>query len=146
MKKICLLFFIVTLFLCSCMYQAEFRPVRNIREVWICEEPYSEFGWTETENQVGKFVYNQIEYNVVYETDFGSLMRIYTNEVLQCRYVDEYAPYELFRGRVNYEKDCFTLTVEEDKQNIFGGEKPVMKFVKHDKEKYFNEKALAENK
>ena len=143
MRKIHLLFFVIVLFLCSCTYQSEFRPERTSENIWVCEKPYIDFEWSEEKTPPqGKFIYSNKEYNVVYKATYGALMIVFTNEVLQCYYVDEYTPYELFRGRVNYEKDCFTLTVEEDKQNIFGGEKPVMKFVKHDKEKYFNGKNI----
>ena len=143
MKKISLILLIFLFCLCSCVYQAENYPQKNLNEIWICEEPYAEFGWTEKENQVGKIIYKKKEYKVEYYTTYGALMIVYTDDIVQFdNNLDEYDPYELFRGRVNYEKDCFTLTVEEDKQNIFGGEKPVMKFVKHNKEKYFNGKNI----
>ena len=130
----------------GCIYQGEFRPQFNSEEIWICEEPYAEYDWSEQlQKRVGRFIFDDKEYNVVYKATYGALMMVYTDDILQFgNYVDKYDPYELFRGRVNYEKNRFTLTVEEDKQNVFGGELPVMTFVKHNKEEYFKEKQQEE--
>ena len=145
MKRLCLIVFVFIFCLCGCTYQSELSPKRTSENIWICENPYIDFEWSEKKTPPqGKFIYGDKEYNVAYHANYGSLMIVYTDDILKFgRYTSKYTPYELFRGRVNYEKDCFTLTVEEDKQNIFGGEKPVMKFVKHNKEKYFNGKNIA---
>ena len=144
MKEIFTVILIMILIISGCIYQGNFRPDANSDNVWICEELYAEYYWSEQlQRRIGKIVLNDKEYNVLYGESYGSRMIVYSDYVLRLGdNWDEYDPYELFRGRVNYEKDCFTLTVEEDKQNIFGGEKPVMKFVKHDKEKYFNGKNI----
>ena len=145
MKKIFALFVAILMLFCGCIYQVKLRPTKDPNKIWVCEQPYAEF-MVKNENarRTDKIICNDKVYDVVYLIDSGPIMVVYTDDILRFGgYVDEYDPYELFRGRVNYEKDCFTLTVEEDKQNIFGGEKPVMKFVKHNKEKYFNGKNIA---
>ena len=135
----------ILLILSGCVYQADLRPEYNDTEVWICEKPYIELYWSKSNGNIGKILFNGIEYKIYHESDYGVLIWIYTSEAENMKNLDKMKRFCLFKGRVNYGKKSLTIEVEEDYKNIFGGEKPVMKFVKHNKEKYFNGKTFAEH-
>ena len=132
----------ILLIMSGCVYQADLRPEYNDTDVWICEKPYIELYWNTSAGHTGKIFYDDIPYNIIHEENYGSLIRIYTTEAESYELFEEKMQYCLFQGRIIYGKKSLTIEVKEDFKNIFGGEKPVMKFVKHNKEKYFNGKNI----
>ena len=77
MKQIFTVILIMILIISGCIYQGNFRPDANSDNVWICEELYAEYYWSEQlQRRIGKIVLNDKEYNVLYGKIFKQLLSL----------------------------------------------------------------------
>ncbi len=142
MKKCLVVVSICIVIFSGCFYQADLRPFYNNEDIWVCDTPYAEFYWDD-DGEYGMITVEKNVYQVILFTTAGPQIFIFDREMKsEGENIINY-DYCLFRGYTTYGKKSFTIEVEEDYKNIFGGEKPVMKFVKYNKEKYFNGKNIA---
>ena len=132
MKKAIISVLVLTVVILSgCTYMADERPNRSDKEVWICEEPYyAELYWGETKYN-GKFCIGDKEYDIKHKQNHGSYIWIFENVENLKTNSGEAFEYCLFLGKVVYGTEKMTITVTEDYKNVFGGELPVMEFVKY---------------
>ncbi len=140
MKKIVFLVFACVILFTGCIYQAEYRPIDNDSEVWICEEPYAEIYWGDKGEYRGKICIGETEHNIIHREDYGAGMWVYEYiDDFSSLYLDDRWEYCLFYADVNYSGDSFTITVEEDYKNLFDGTYPTLHFTKHNIIDYFKD-------
>ena len=135
MKKTILSILLVMFFINGCIYQRELRPRLDNKEIWICENPYVELHWGESE-QCSKVIVGDISYEVVFSTTSGTQLSVFEKEMEkeEKNFIDY--DYCLFRGHTTYEEKNATVRVEKDFKNIFNGELPTLKFKRYNKEEY----------
>ena len=139
MKKTILAILLVMFLVNGCIYQRELRPRPDNEEVWICESPYAELYWGESE-QCSKIIVGDIIHEVIFSTSSGPQLTVFEKGVeKEGKNTIDY-DYCLFRGHTTYEEKTAIVRVEKDFKNIFNGELPTLKFKRYNKEEYLKEK------
>ena len=148
MKKIAIIMLVFMLTGCCSVYQADKRPQFNDAEVWVCENPKSEFYWSKVNGCNGKIKFLDKEWNIIQEEQRSSTMIIFENTVsdkvsqpqAETDGIQQNVSYELdnvlLRCRAYYGLDKLTLVVEEDYKNVFHGFYPILHFEKRNKAEY----------
>ena len=129
-------------FFSGCMYQADLRPADDENLIWVCEEPYAIYEYNKhAARPIGKIVYGETEYDVVYGADYGPYMYVMSSEELKPENEDAYwDDFIMLDGRAEYKRDGFDFQIKEDYVNMFNGELPLLKFKCYKKADYFKEK------
>ena len=125
-------------FMSGCIAQQELRPQNNVEDIWVCEESPIFFYWDrEASDFIGKIFYNGSEKNIVVNMNSGIKMYFFDNEsLLDIDKTTEEST--LFIASAKYYKDYFILSLDVKDSQIYTNNHSEIKFVKHDKEKYFN--------
>ena len=129
-------------FMSGCIAQQELRPQNNVKDIWVCEESNIFFYWDrEASDFIGKIFYNGSEKNIVVNMNSGIKMYFFDNEsLLDIDKTTEEST--LFIASAKYYKDYFILSLDVKDSQIYTNNHSKIKFVKHDKEKYFNGKNI----
>ena len=129
-------------FFSGCMYQADLRPADDENLIWVCEEPYAIYEYNKhAARPIGKIVYGETEYDVVYGADYGPYMYVMSSEELKPENENAYwDDFIMLDGRAEYKRDGFDFQIKEDYVNMFNGELPLLKFKCYKKSEYFKDK------
>ena len=133
---------LVTLILNGCIYQVDLRPANDENLIWVCEEPYAIYEYNKNvDRTVGKIVYGEMEYDVVYGADSSPYMYVMSSEELKPENENAYwDDFIMLDGRAEYKRDGFDFQIKEDYVNMFNGELPLLKFKCYKKSEYFKDK------
>ena len=140
MKKLAFVMIVSMLLLAGCVYQSDLRPKPRETDVWICEEPYMELYWSKENGNSGRIILDEVEQSIFHEADYGATIWVYTPEAKDVKTLEEQKEFCIFKGRADYGKQKFTIEVQEDFKNTFGGELPTLNFKRYNKEEYFKNK------
>lgn len=139
MKKTILALLLLACLVSGCIYQRELRPIRDVEEVWICDDPYAELYWDNI-GQHGKIIIDENIYDVVFTTTTGPQIMVYNKEGKNEKENSYNNDYLLFRGHTTYQEEAAIVKVEKDFKNIFNGELPTLEFKRYNKEEYLKDK------
>ena len=133
-KLFCLLstIIILSIFLCSCIADDDVRPGIDPNEVWVCEYPFAYFKFDEeTMDFPGKLIYNDKEYDFFESASTGTEVEFFKPEAYKGDDVFAYPEFTYLHGFADYQEGYFIYSIENDYDNIFGGEITEMLFTKY---------------